>query len=126
MKDRIELRGLRVLGTHGVLAEERERAQPFEIDLDVEADLGPAARADDLAQAVDYGAMADRVVEVAEGRSFRLLEALADAVGAAVLEDPRVNAVTVTVRKLRPPVPVDLASAGVRLTRQRDWDSDGG
>jgi len=32
---RIELRGLRLVGTHGVLAEEQERAQPFEVDLDL-------------------------------------------------------------------------------------------
>ena len=31
--------------------------------------------------------------------------------------DPRIRAVTVTVRKLRPPLPVDLTSAGVRITR---------
>ena len=34
MADRIELRGLRVLGVHGALPDEQVRAQPFEIDLD--------------------------------------------------------------------------------------------
>ena len=48
MTDRIELRGLRVLGTHGVLPEERERAQPFEVDLDIDADLRPAGVSDAL------------------------------------------------------------------------------
>jgi dihydroneopterin aldolase len=33
--------------------------------------------------------------------------------------DPRITAVTVTVRKLRPPVPFDLASAAVTLSRTR-------
>jgi dihydroneopterin aldolase len=33
--------------------------------------------------------------------------------------DARVASVTVTVRKLRPPVPVDLAYAAVRVTRSR-------
>ena len=46
--DLVSLRGLRVLGTHGVLEEEQVRAQPFEIDVDVEADLAPAGRSDDL------------------------------------------------------------------------------
>ena len=37
--DRIQLRGLRAMGTHGVLPEEQQRAQPFEVDLDLEVDL---------------------------------------------------------------------------------------
>ncbi len=58
--DRIELRGLRALGTHGVLPEEQERPQPFEVDLDLEVDLRRAGRSDDLADTVDYGAVQRR------------------------------------------------------------------
>ena len=117
--DRIELRGLRVMGTHGVLAEEQARAQPFEIDLDVETDLSPAGRSDDLEQTLDYGALADLVARVVGGGHAALLEALAERIAAGVLADPAVDSVTVTVRKLRPPVPVDLATAAVRITRSR-------
>lgn len=117
--DRIELRGLRVLGRHGVLPEEREREQPFEVDLDVEADLSPAGRSDDLADTLDYGALARAAAEVVSGEPSALLERLAQRIADAVLADHRVSAVTVAVRKLRPPVPVDLATAGVRVTRRR-------
>ena len=48
-RDRIELRGLRVLGTHGVLPEEQARAQPFAVDVDVWLDTAEAAASDDLA-----------------------------------------------------------------------------
>jgi len=118
--DRIELRGLRALGTHGVLAEERSRPQPFEIDLDVVADLAVAAETDDLSQTVDYGALAAQVVRVVAGERCDLLERLAARIAETVLADRRVAIVTVSVRKLRPSVPVDLASAGVRVTRGRD------
>ena len=48
----------------------------------------------------------------------RLLERLATRIADDVLAlDDRLTSVTVTVRKLRPPVPVDLASAGVTITR---------
>ena len=47
--DRIEIRDLRVLGLHGVLPEERERAQPFSIDLVAWVDMAAAQRSDDLA-----------------------------------------------------------------------------
>ncbi len=115
--DRIELRGLRAVGTHGVLAEEQARGQPFEVDLDLDADLAPAGRSDDLADTVDYGALAERVASVVTGERHALLERLAERIAEAALADERVRSVTVTVRKLRPPVPVDLASAGVRVVR---------
>ncbi len=118
--DRIELRGLRVLGVHGVLPEERDRAQPFEVDLDAWVDTTVAARSDRLPDTVDYGALATGVAAVVAGPSFALLEALAAAVAEGALAgDPRISAVAVTVRKLRPPVPLQLASAGVRVERRR-------
>ena len=117
--DRIELRGLRVLGVHGALPEEQDRAQPFEIDLDVEADLSVAGASDDLADTVDYGAITAVAAAVVGGERFRLLERLAERIASEVAGvDPRIRAVTVTVRKLRPPLPVDLTSAGVRVTRR--------
>jgi len=119
--DRIELRGLRSVGTHGVLVEEQERAQPFEVDLDLAVDLRPAGVSDSLADTVDYGAVADVVAATVSGsRSFALLEALAWHVADAVLGvDHRITGVTVVLRKLRPPVAVDIDTVGVRVVRTR-------
>ena len=117
--DRIEVRGLRVEGVHGVLEEERSRPQPFEVDLDLHLDTGPAASSDDLDSTADYAAAADAVVAVISGPPRRLLESLAGAVAERVLRDPRVEEVTVTVRKLRPPLPHEVASTGVRIRRRR-------
>ena len=115
--DRIELRGLRVMGVHGALPEEGERAQPFEVDLDVDADLRTAGLSDHLADTLDYGALAATVATVIGGARVRLLERLAEKIAQEVGTDPRVLAVTVAVRKLRPPLPLDVASAGVRIRR---------
>jgi dihydroneopterin aldolase len=119
--DRIQLRGLRVVGTHGVLPEERRRAQPFELDLDLAVDLAPAGRSDLLADTVDYGGVADTAVRIVAGPpSFQLLEALAGAVAEATLDsDPRIAAVTVHLRKLQPPLAVDIGTVGVRINRTR-------
>jgi len=117
--DCIELRGLRAVGTHGALPEERVRAQPFEVDLDVDVDLRAAGRSDELGDTIDYGAFTETVVAVVAGPHAELLEHLAERVATAVLNraGPRAKSVTVTVRKLRPPVPADLASAAVRIRR---------
>ena len=117
----IQLRGLRVVGTHGVLAEEKVRAQPFELDLDLVVDLDAAGRSDDLSDTVDYGAVCDLVVaHVGGGRSFELLEALATTIAEDVLAtQPRVDEVQVTLRKLQPPLPADISSVGVVVVARR-------
>ena len=74
--DVIELRGLQVVGICGALPEERERAQPLEIDLDVEADLAPAGWSDVLADTIDYGVLlaGELWLELDDGRQ-QLLKA---------------------------------------------------
>ena len=49
-----------------------------------------------------------------------LLERLAAQLADSVFDvDARIGTVTVSVAKLRPPVPHDLAASGVRITRRR-------
>jgi 7,8-dihydroneopterin aldolase/epimerase/oxygenase len=118
--DLIQLRGLRVVGVHGVLPEERERAQPFEVDLDIETDLSSAGASDHLDDTLDYGALTAIAERVVAEESYGLLERVAARVAEALLDaDERVASVTVTVWKLRPPVPMQLDRAGVRITRRR-------
>lgn len=118
--DEIRLTGLRVVGTHGVLAEEQTRAQPFSVDLVLAVDLAAASASDDLDDTVDYGSVAGVVERIVREERFALLERLAGRVAEVVLGlDERVASVEVTVTKLRPPVPVDLAAASVTVRRAR-------
>ena len=120
LTDRIEIRDLRATGVHGVLAEERERAQPFAVDIVAWVDMTAAQQSDELADTVDYAALAQTAADVVGGRSYRLLEALAGRMASALLmADARLEAVEVTVRKLRPPLPLDVGSTGVRVRRAR-------
>ncbi len=117
--DRIELRGLSVLALCGVLPEERVRRQPFTVDLDVFADLREAGASDDLDHTINYGELCELVDAIARDEQFGLLERFAQRIADAVLAAPRVEAVTVVVRKMRPPVPQQLDTSGVRIHRER-------
>ena len=118
--DVIELRGLRLAGIVGVLPHEQAQAQPLEVDLDLHLDLAGAGQSDALGDTVDYGAVCDAAERVVTSTSYALLEALAEHLAGAVLEvDQRLEAVTVGVRKLRPPVAQQLSTSGVRITRGR-------
>lgn len=125
--DRIELHGLRLTAVVGVLAEERDRPQPLELDVDLLVDLSAAGATDLLGATVDYAAVCDLVVAVAGRGRPQLLERLAAEVAEEVLAlDQRVEAVEVAVRKLHPPVPHALATSGVRIMRRARKDHDGG
>ena len=118
--DRLVLRGLRVTALCGALPEERARVQPFELDIEIGADLAPAGHSDDLGDTIDYGTVCADVAAAAEGEQFTLVEAMAQRVAEVCLDaDQRVQWVTVEVRKLRPPVPQQLATSGVRVIRRR-------
>ncbi len=102
----------------GALPEEQDRRQTYEFDIDIVADL-PALSTDVLDDTIDYGAVLDRIEAVTRDESFQLFERMAQRVAEAVLSDTRIEVVTVEVRKLRPPVPQDVASSGMRLTVRR-------
>ena len=55
MADRIELRGLRIRGHHGVYDHERRDGQDFVVDITVWVDLAAAAASDDLADTLGSG-----------------------------------------------------------------------
>lgn len=118
--DRIMLTGIRARGHHGVLEHERRLGQRFVVDLVLELDLEAAGASDDLADTVDYGAVAATVHDRLTGVTHQLVEAVAGDVAAAVLaHDARIEAVEVTVHKPHAPVTVDLDDVAVTVHRRR-------
>jgi FolB domain-containing protein len=120
VNDVIELRELRCSAIVGVLAEERERAQPLVFDLDLVRPFEEAALNDDIAETTNYADVLSATVRTATDGRYLLLETLAYRVAYEVMAlDEEIASVTVSVRKLRPPVVEDVATVGVRCTVQR-------
>ena len=124
--DRIEIDGLVVTTLVGALPHEREMAQPVRIDLSITADLRDAGQSDELSDTVNYGLVAERVAATVREAKDVLLERLADRVAEVVLGLDRVDAVDVSITKLRPPIPEHVATTSVRVHRRRsDLTPDG-
>jgi 7,8-dihydroneopterin aldolase/epimerase/oxygenase len=117
--DRIELRGIRAYGFHGVLPHERRDGQPFVVDVVAWLDLAPAAASDALTDTVDYGALAADIVAAVERNPVDLIETVAGRIADVVLTDPRVDQVEVTVHKPEAPVTVAVADLSVVVVRGR-------
>ena len=119
MSDRIELRGLRVRGYHGVLPEERRDGQLFGIDVLLETDVSAAAASDDLAQTVDYSTVARQVEAIVAGAPVDLIETLAVRIAQACLAHAAVTAADVAVHKPHAPIGLPFDDVVVRVRRTR-------
>jgi 7,8-dihydroneopterin aldolase/epimerase/oxygenase len=118
--DRITLTRIGVFAYHGVYEEESRLGQRFYISVSLRLDLSEAGRKDDLNATISYADIAQRVQEIAVGERFQIIEALAEAIAAAVLaEFPRVAEVEVTVEKPNAAVAALLENIAVTITRGR-------
>lgn len=115
--DVITLRGLGATGIHGVLPEEWHRAQPFSVDLSLWVDTQRAAHTDDISDTVSYADIAQRVEDVITGPSVRLIETLGHRIAQAVMTDPRVRGVEVTVHKPEAPIQQHFSDVSVTIRR---------
>ena len=119
MTDRIALRGLLVRGHHGVFEYERAEGQDFVVDVTLDVDTSTAAASDDLADTVDYGALALTIAGIVSGEPVNLLETLAGRIATACLAEPRVESVEVTVHKPAAPIPLTFDDVVVTIVRSR-------
>ena len=120
MSDRIVLSNMRFEARHGYHDHERLAPQPFEVDVELSLDLQPAGVSDDLARTVDYSAVYESVRAILGSDSFRLLEAIAEAISHRLLADLDVDEVAVTVRKPAVQLGGPLDYAGVSIRRRRE------
>ena len=118
--DRIEIKGLRARGRHGVFEEEKRHGQTFVVDVSLERDLSAPAASDALGDTVDYGILAQQISHAVTSTRFDLIEALAGHIADLALADPSVEAVAVRIAKPEVPINVELDEVAVVLHRRRD------
>ncbi|MBI4638345.1 MAG: dihydroneopterin aldolase [Candidatus Rokubacteria bacterium] len=119
MADKLMLDDVRFYGQHGLTKEERAVGAWFSVDAELALDLAPAALSDDLRATVDYGAIAQRIVEIGTRNRVNLLERLAGLIVDALLREFGAAEVRVRVRKLTPALEGLVGIPGVELTRRR-------
>ena len=81
--------------------------------------LQPAGTDDDLTKSVDYGAVYGVVRQIVESTSFRLLEALAEAISHEILTEFPVLEVGIRIRKPAVQLGGPIDYAGVEIWRRR-------
>ena len=118
--DKIFVNQMSFYGYHGVFPEETKLGQRFKVDLMVETDLSKAGRSDNLEDSVNYGELYEVCKAVVEGKTFKLVESVAENIAADLLSKfPSIQTCTVKVYKPDPPIPGHYESVAIEIVRGR-------
>jgi dihydroneopterin aldolase len=105
-------------GRHGATELERRSLRTFEVDVAIDVPLAKAAQSDDLADTIDYRAVAELIVSLGTSETHHLLESLATRMLDALGTKFPAAAFHLELRKLNPPgCPGHPAHAAVRMSR---------
>ncbi len=85
--DIVYIRDLRIDTTIGIYDWEREVRQTVSLDLEMATDIAAAAASDDIQYALNYKAVAKRIIAHVESSGCLLVERLAEEVAALVLAE---------------------------------------
>ena len=115
--DKISLETMRCDALIGVYPEERLKRRPIVLDIALFCDISNAARADDIAQAIDYSKVGEAALRIVRGSAFQLIESLAEAVAEAILGFTGV--IETEVRLSKPAAIPDCENISVTIRRRR-------
>lgn len=105
---------------HGVNPEEKEKGQPFELDVTLGVDLHKSGSTDDLNDTVNYSKVSKRIVAVMLAQKDDLIERAASRVAETIVKEFPVEEVTVCLKKPRAPIAADFDYVAVSITRRRE------
>lgn len=113
--DRVFISDLRIETIIGIFDWERVRPQVVRLDLEMAWDNRPAAASEDIALALDYAAVAQRVKQCVLEGQFLLVETMAEQVAKILMQE--FASPWVRVRVAKPGAVEGAAEVGVQIER---------
>lgn len=98
--DKIFLNDLKIDTIIGIYDWERDTLQTLRFDLEIDWDIRKAAVSDDITDTLDYGAVANVMVEFVSASRYLLIETLAEAVAQLLLKKFAILKLKLTLTKL--------------------------
>lgn len=115
--DKVIIQDLKARGILGIHSWERTTPREIVVHVAAYADTRRAARTDDIADCVDYSALAKKIRACVENAARETVEALANDLAELCLKEPKVTRVVVRVDK--PGAVAEAASVAVEVERRR-------
>lgn len=118
--DKIIIKDLRIYAFHGVNADEKEKGQPFVLDIDCHLDLSKPCETDNVDDTVSYAQIVKLVKRLMLAEKYDLLERTAQVVADGILAQyPSIQRVDIGLKKPRAPILADFGYVGVEISRGR-------
>ena len=114
--DIVYIRELEVRTIIGIFDWEREQRQVVSLDLEMGSDIATAAATDTIENALDYKAVAKRLIDFIEKSEFFLVETLAERVAGIVVNE--FNVPWVKLRLGKPGAVTGSKDVGVIIERE--------
>jgi dihydroneopterin aldolase len=97
--DIVYIRDLRIETIIGIFDWERRTRQTISLDIDMAADIRKAAASDDIKDALDYKAVAKRLIQFVEESDFQLVETLSERIAGIIMQEFKVPWVRICLNK---------------------------
>ena len=97
--DIVYIRDLKIETVIGIYDWERETLQTLRFDLEMDWDIRQAAQSDDISNTLDYGAVANVLVEFVANSRYLLIERLAEEVAQLLLKTFAIPKLKLTLTK---------------------------
>jgi len=118
--DSIRIKNLKIPARHGVYEFEKEKDGTFELDIELYLPLFKAGESDRLEDTINYEDIISVVTKAFTDKQYALVEAAAQSVCDRLLNDFKIDKITVRVRKPHAPIDADFETVEVQLNRKNE------
>ena len=118
--DTIRIKNLKISARHGVYEFEKEKDGIFELDINLYLPLLKAGKSDRLEDTINYEDIISTVTKAFTEKQYALVETAAQSVCDRLLNDFKIDKITIRVRKPHAPIDADFDTVEVRLNRKNE------
>ena len=118
--DGIRIKNLKIPARHGVYEFEKEKDGTFELDIELYLPLLKAGKSDRLEETINYEDIISTVTKAFTEKQYALVEAAAQSVCDRLLNDFKIDKITIRVRKPHAPIDADFEAVEVQLNRKNE------
>lgn len=118
--DSIRIKNLKIPARHGVYEFEKEKDGTFELDIELYLPLLKAGESDRLEDTINYEDIISVVTKAFTDKQYALVEAAAQSVCDRLLNDFKIDKITVRVRKPHAPIDANFETVEVQLNRKNE------
>ena len=118
--DCIRIKNLKIPARHGVYEFEKEKDGIFELDINLYLPLLKAGKSDRLEDTINYEDIISTVTKAFTVKQYALVEAAAQSVCDRLLNDFKIDKITIRIRKPHAPIDADFETVEVQLNRKNE------